>query len=55
MVRAILSFLSLLLWAPALALAQAGGQGGVGILLATGELSYLEDALDVGIAALRSA
>src|SRR5437763_8070615 len=30
MVRAILSFLSMLLWAPALALAQAGGQGGGG-------------------------
>ncbi|CAN5748324.1 TetR/AcrR family transcriptional regulator [soil metagenome] len=33
----------------------AGIQGGVSVLLATGELSYLEDALDVGIAALRPA
>lgn len=33
----------------------AGVQGGVSVLLATGELSYLEDALDVGIAALRAA
>ena len=33
----------------------AGIQGGVGILLATGDLSYLEHALDVGIEALRSA
>jgi AcrR family transcriptional regulator len=33
----------------------AGIQGGVSVLLATGELSYLEDALDVGIAALRAA
>ncbi|CAN5589701.1 TetR/AcrR family transcriptional regulator [soil metagenome] len=33
----------------------AGIQGGVSVLLATGELSYLEDALDVGIAALRVA
>ncbi len=32
----------------------AGIQGGVSVLLATGELSYLEDALDVGIAALRA-
>ncbi|QLL06278.1 TetR/AcrR family transcriptional regulator [Mycobacterium vicinigordonae] len=31
----------------------AGIQGGVGIMLATGDLSYLETALDVGIAALR--
>jgi AcrR family transcriptional regulator len=31
----------------------AGIQGGVGIMLATGELSYLEAALDMGIAALR--
>lgn len=32
----------------------AGIQGGVGILLATGDLSYLEAALDVGIATLRA-
>jgi AcrR family transcriptional regulator len=32
----------------------AGIQGGVGILLATGDLSYLESALDSGIEALRS-
>jgi len=31
----------------------AGIQGGVGIMLATGDLSYLEAALDVGILALR--
>jgi AcrR family transcriptional regulator len=31
----------------------AGIQGGVGVMLATGDLSYLEAALDVGIAALR--
>lgn len=31
----------------------AGIQGGVGIMLATGDLSYLEAALDVGIASLR--
>lgn len=31
----------------------AGTQGGVGIMLATGDLSYLEAALDEGIAALR--
>ncbi|MFI5510659.1 TetR/AcrR family transcriptional regulator [Mycobacterium sp. NPDC051804] len=31
----------------------AGIQGGVGIMLATGEISYLEAALDVGIASLR--
>lgn len=31
----------------------AGIQGGVGIMLATGDLSYLEAALDAGIAALR--
>lgn len=33
----------------------AGIQGGVGIMLATGDLSYLEAALDVGIASLRAA
>jgi AcrR family transcriptional regulator len=33
----------------------AGIQGGVSVMLATGDLSYLEDALDVGIAALRVA
>lgn len=33
----------------------AGTQGGVGIMLATGDLSYLEAALDEGIAALRTA
>lgn len=32
----------------------AGIQGGVGIMLATGDLSYLEAALDEGIAALRA-
>ncbi len=32
----------------------AGIQGGVGIMLATGDLGYLEAALDVGILALRS-
>jgi len=32
----------------------AGIQGGVGIMLATGDLSYLEAALDQGIAALRA-
>lgn len=32
----------------------AGIQGGVGILLATGDLSYLEHALDVGIENLRA-
>ncbi|ORB67728.1 TetR/AcrR family transcriptional regulator [Mycolicibacterium tusciae] len=32
----------------------AGIQGGVGIMLATGDLSYLEAALDVGIASLRT-
>ncbi len=31
----------------------AGIQGGVGVMLATGDLSYLEDALDIGIASLR--
>jgi hypothetical protein len=31
----------------------AGIQGGVSVLLNTGDLSYLEAALDVGIAALR--
>ncbi len=31
----------------------AGIQGGVGIMLATGDLSYLEAALDVGIGSLR--
>jgi hypothetical protein len=31
----------------------AGIQGGVGIMLATGDLSYLEAALDEGIGALR--
>lgn len=31
----------------------AGVQGGVGILISTGDLSYLESALDEGIAALR--
>jgi len=33
----------------------AGIQGGVGIMLATGDLSYLEAALDVGVGSLRSA
>lgn len=33
----------------------AGIQGGVGILLATGDLSYLEHALDIGIENLRAA
>jgi AcrR family transcriptional regulator len=32
----------------------AGIQGGVGVMLATGDLSYLEAALDVGIEALRA-
>ncbi len=32
----------------------AGIQGGVGVLLATGDLSYLEAALDVGIESLRA-
>jgi len=32
----------------------AGIQGGVGVLMSTGDLSYLESALDEGIAALRS-
>ncbi len=32
----------------------AGVQGGVGILLATGDLGFLEAALDRGIAALRT-
>src|SRR6478609_1195097 len=32
----------------------AGIQGGVGILLATGDLGYLEAALDLGIATLRA-
>jgi AcrR family transcriptional regulator len=32
----------------------AGIQGGVGVMLATGDLSYLEAALDVGIESLRS-
>jgi hypothetical protein len=32
----------------------AGIQGGVGIMLATGDLSYLEAALDEGIDALRA-
>jgi len=31
----------------------AGVQGGVGVLLATGDIGYLEAALDVGIASLR--
>jgi len=31
----------------------AGIQGGVGIMLATGDLTYLEAALDEGISALR--
>ncbi|MEZ0051628.1 AcrR family transcriptional regulator [Mycobacterium sp. MAA66] len=31
----------------------AGIQGGVAVLLSTGDISYLESALDVGIAALR--
>jgi len=33
----------------------AGIQGGVGVMLATGDLSYLEAALDVGIESLRDA
>jgi hypothetical protein len=33
----------------------AGIQGGVGMMLATGDLSYLEAALDVGIETLRTA
>ncbi|WP_101952533.1 TetR/AcrR family transcriptional regulator [Mycobacterium sp. 3519A] len=33
----------------------AGIQGGVGVLLGTGDLSYLEAALDVGIESLRAA
>jgi AcrR family transcriptional regulator len=33
----------------------AGIQGGVGVMLATGDLSYLEAALDVGIESLRAA
>lgn len=33
----------------------AGIQGGVSVLLSTGDLSYLEAALDVGIASLRAA
>ena len=33
----------------------AGIQGGVGVMLATGDLSYLEAALDVGIESLRPA
>ncbi|MGO4446339.1 TetR/AcrR family transcriptional regulator [Mycobacterium sp. 2YAF39] len=32
----------------------AGIQGGVGIMLATGDLSYLEAALDIGIGSLRA-
>jgi hypothetical protein len=32
----------------------AGIQGGVLVLMSTGDLSYLEAALDVGIAALRA-
>ncbi|MGB8407017.1 MAG: TetR/AcrR family transcriptional regulator [Mycobacterium sp.] len=32
----------------------AGIQGGVAVLLSTGDISYLESALDVGIAALRN-
>ncbi len=32
----------------------AGIQGGVGVLLATGDIGYLEAALDVGIDSLRS-
>jgi hypothetical protein len=32
----------------------AGIQGGVGVLLATGDIGYLEAALDVGIASLRA-
>jgi hypothetical protein len=31
----------------------AGIQGGVLVLMSTGDISYLEAALDVGIAALR--
>ena len=31
----------------------AGIQGGVGVMLATGDLGYLEAALDVGIESLR--
>jgi hypothetical protein len=33
----------------------AGIQGGVGVMLATGDLSYLEAALDVAIESLRAA
>ncbi|MGV9802878.1 TetR/AcrR family transcriptional regulator [Mycobacterium sp. NPDC003449] len=33
----------------------AGIQGGVSVMLATGDISYLETALDVGIASLRAA
>jgi hypothetical protein len=33
----------------------AGIQGGVGVMLATGDLGYLEAALDVGISSLREA
>jgi hypothetical protein len=33
----------------------SGIQGGVAVLLATGDLSYLESALDVGIESLRNA
>jgi hypothetical protein len=32
----------------------AGIQGGVGIMLATGDLTYLEAALDIGIGSLRA-
>ena len=35
--------------------AAAGIQGGVGVMLATGDLSYLEAALDIGIESLRAA
>jgi hypothetical protein len=33
----------------------AGIQGGVGIMLATGDLSFLESALDIGIESMRAA
>ena len=33
----------------------AGIQGGVSVMLATGDLRYLESALDVGIESLRAA
>ncbi|CAN5608000.1 hypothetical protein BH11ACT6_BH11ACT6_57830 [soil metagenome] len=40
-------------WADQEGAGHPAAQGGIGVLLATGDLRYLEDALDIGIASLR--